>query len=80
MKVLPDIGVAEWEAQGARPSPIEMLPMIKTSQKRLLFLQFQFLLASLPTTVINNNIDPGGPGPINLILANQLKWAPYNNN
>ena len=79
MKVLPDIGVAEWEAQGARPSPIEMLPMIKTSQKRLLFLQFQFLLASLPTTVINNNIDPGGPGPINLILANQLKWAPYNN-
>ena len=38
-------------AQGARFPPIETLPMIKTSQKRLLFLQFQFLLASLRTTV-----------------------------
>ena len=28
------------------------------------------------TTVINNNIDLGGPGPFNLIFANQLKWAP----
>ena len=27
----------------------------------------------------NNNIDPGGPGPLNLIFANQFKWAPYNN-
>ena len=45
------------------PSPIEMLPMIKMSQKRLLFFQFQFLLASSRTTVINNNIDPEGPGP-----------------
>ena len=24
----------------------------------------------------NNNIDPGGPGPFNLIFANQPKWAP----
>ena len=79
MKVLPDIDVAEGEAQGAQPPPIEKLPMIKTHKKRLLFLQFQFLLASLPTTVINNHIDPGGPGPLNLILANQLKLAPYNN-
>ena len=39
--------------------------------KSLLFLQFQFLLASLRTTIINNN--SGGPGPLNLIFANQLK-------
>ena len=25
-----------------------------------------------------NNIDPGGPGPLNLIFANQFKWTPYN--
>ena len=25
------------------------------------------------------NIDPGGPGPFNLIFAKQFKWAPYNN-
>ena len=50
-----------------------MLPMIKASQKRLLFLQFQFLLASSRTTVINNNTDPGGPGQLNLIFANQFK-------
>ena len=36
--------------QGAR-LPIEMLPMIKMSQKRLLFLQFEFLSASSRTTV-----------------------------
>ena len=69
----PGIGVAKGGGMGPL---IEMLLIIKTSQKRLLFLQFQFLLASLHTTVINNNIDPGGPGPLNLILANQLKWAP----
>ena len=54
------------------------------SQKILLFLQFQFLLhlrvqQYTRTVVINNNIDPGDPGPLNLILANQFKWAPYNN-
>ena len=26
----------------------------------------------------NNNIDSGGPGPLNLIFANQFKWAPNN--
>ena len=57
------IGVASGGAQGTRPPLIEMPPMIKMSQKRLLFLQFQFLSASLRTTVIDNNIDPGGPGP-----------------
>ena len=52
------------------------------SQKRLLFLQFQFLFLHLcvqqykRTTVINNNINPEGPGPFNLIFSNQLKWAP----
>ena len=30
------------------------------------------------TTVVNNNIDPGGPGPLNLIFTNQFKWAPNN--
>ena len=40
-----------WHSLWARP-PIEMLPMIKMSQKRLLFFQFQFLLASSRTTVI----------------------------
>ena len=33
----------------------------------------QFILAP------NNNINPGGPGPFNLIFANQFKWAPNNN-
>ena len=33
------------------PPPIEMLPMIRMSQKRLLFRLFQFLLATLRTTV-----------------------------
>ena len=51
--------------------------MIEISQKRLLFLQF--LLASSRTTVINNSIDLGGSGPLNLIFTNQFKWAPYNN-
>ena len=70
-------------ARGGAPPPIEMLTMIKMSQKRLLFLQF--LLASsritvyTRTTVINNNIDRGGPSPLNLIFTNQFKWAPYNN-
>ena len=27
----------------------------------------------------NNNISPGGLGPLNLIFANQLKKALYNN-
>ena len=27
----------------------------------------------------NNNIDPGGPGTLKLIFANQFKNAPYNN-
>ena len=27
----------------------------------------------------NNNIGPWGPGPFNLIFANQFQWAPYNN-
>ena len=50
-------------ARGPAP-PVEMLPMIKLSLKRLLFLLFQFLSATLHTTVhayttvINNNIDP----------------------
>ena len=60
-----NIGVAR---ERPPPPPIEMLAMIKTSQEILLFLQFQFLLASLRTkytrtTVINNDIDPEGPSP-----------------
>ena len=47
------------------------------SQKRLLFLQL--VLASLRTTVINNDIDPGGPGSFNLFFTNQFKWDPNNN-
>ena len=27
----------------------------------------------------NSNIDPGDPGPPNLIHANHFKWAPINN-
>ena len=45
------------------PPPIEMLSMIKMPQKILLFLQFQHLLATSRTTVINNNIDPGARVP-----------------
>ena len=44
------IGVAKGGPGGPGP-PIEMLPKIKMSQKRLLFLQFQFYLASSRTTV-----------------------------
>ena len=43
-------------AGGPAPS-IEMLPMIKMSQKRLLFLQLQFFLASSRTTVLAYNSD-----------------------
>ena len=63
--------------RGHGPPQIEMLPMIKMSQKRLLFLQF--LLVSSRTTVINNIVDPWGQGPFNLIFANQFKWTSYNN-
>ena len=27
----------------------------------------------------NDNIDPGSTSPLNLIFANQFKWAPNNN-
>ena len=64
---------------GGPDPPIKMLPMIKKVTKKLLFLQFQFLLASSRTTVINNNNDLGGLGPLNLIFINQFKWAPNNN-
>ena len=47
--------------------------MIKMLQKSLLLLWFSFLLASSHTTVINNNIDPGGLGPLNSIFAHQFK-------
>ena len=63
----------------APPPPIEMLPKIKMSQKRLLFRQFQYFLASSRTAVINNSLDIGGPAPLNLIFTNQFKWVPYNN-
>ena len=74
------IGVAGGGGAGIpAPPPIEMLPMTTMSQKRLLFLPFQFLFASLRTTVTpNNNIDPGVQGLFNLIFANQFKWALYN--
>ena len=65
------IGIAR-RVGGQGPSQIEMLPMIKMSQKRLL-LFLQFLLASSRTTAINNIIDPRGTGPLNLIFANQFK-------
>ena len=41
-----------------------------------MFLQFHIFLASSRTAVINNNIDLGGPSPLNLIFANQFKNAP----
>ena len=41
-QVLLYLGVARG---GPEPLPIEMLPMIKMSQKRLLFLQFQFFFS-----------------------------------
>ena len=40
-----NIAPSHRRSQGGRAPPIEMLPMIKTSQK-ILFLQCQFLLAS----------------------------------
>ena len=77
---------------GSPPLPTWNATNDKMSHKRLLFFQFQFLLASSRTTVINNNIDPGGPGPFNLFLPinlempptiifkwPQFKWIPNNN-
>ena len=49
------IGIARGGPGGLVTPPNEMLPMIKMSQKRLSFLQFQFLLASLRTTVQTYN-------------------------
>ena len=71
-------------SKGPATPPIEMLSMIKMSQKRYLFIQFQFLLASSRTTVhaktvFNNNIDPGDLGSLNLIFINQFKWPSFNN-
>ena len=47
-----------WRIQGvalaAQAPPIEMPPMTKKIDKKALFLHFQFLLASLRTTVTNN--------------------------
>ena len=62
-------------SQGSYTHLIEMLPMMKMSQKKIVF---QFL-ASSRTTVINNSIDTGSLGPLNLICTNQFKWAAYNN-
>ena len=66
--------------QGARP-PIEMLPMIKMSKKdycffRLSFFQHLRVQHYACTAVINNNIDRGGPGSLNLIFANQFTMGP----
>ena len=44
------IGVVSGGLRGLAP-PMEMLPIIKMSQKRLMFFQFQLLLASSRTTV-----------------------------
>ena len=49
------IGVARRVAQGARIPSIEMQPMTTIWQKFSLFLDFQFLLASLRTTVNSHN-------------------------
>ena len=47
-----------WRSQGVaeetRAFLIKIPPMAKICQKKALFLDFQFLLASLRTTVINN--------------------------
>ena len=49
--------------RGPGPPPIEMLPMIKTSQKKTIVSSVSVFLASMRTTVINNNINPEGPAP-----------------
>ena len=55
-------------ARGPELPPIEMSPMIK-GDKNALFFQFQFLFATLHTTVIHNNIgDQGGRAPSIQIL------------
>ena len=55
---------------------------------RALNLIFPTNLNEPPSTIVtwtqfkwapNNNIDPDGPDPLNLIFVNQLKWVPYNN-
>ena len=68
----------------APPPPIEMLLMLKCHKKVYCFFSLSFFQhlreqRYTHTTVINNNIDPDGPGPLNIIFAKQFKWAPYNN-
>ena len=45
--------------------------------------QQQYWSSASPTIIFkwapNNNIDPGGPGLLNLMFANQFKWAPCKN-
>ena len=71
------IGVARGD-QGARNATNGNATNDKNVTKKLLFLQFQFLLASsyTHTTVIKNNIDPGGPGPLNLIFPTNFNEPP----
>ena len=57
---------------------MEMIPMTKMSQKNYCFFRFNFfehlhVQQYTRTTVTNNNIDPGFPGPLNLIFTNQFK-------
>ena len=61
---------------------MEMLPMIKMLQKYYCFFSFfkDLCVQQYPRSTVNNdNIDQEGPGSLNLIFANQFKWAPYNN-
>ena len=70
-------------AQGSPPLQLKCYQSQKCHKKDYCFFSFSFLVSSRTTvhatTVINNNIDPEGPGSLNLIFANQLKRAPYNN-
>ena len=49
------------------------------SQKKTIVSSVLVFLISSSTTVINNNIDLGCQGPLNLIFADQFKNAPYIN-
>ena len=40
---------------------------------------FAYNSTRVQLAVINNCIDPGGPGHLSLIFTSQFKWAFYNN-
>ena len=70
--------LTDLEYIGVQGGAIEMLSIIKMSQKDYCFFSFTFfyhlrIQQYTRTAVINNIFDPGSLGPLNLIFTNQFK-------